>query len=174
MSQKQRYYVRVCRPRFEVAVVELDAPNIRYAKINAAIIASELPDSAWAMLPHDNERYFPHVEDAATEADMEAGVNEEQSKDSLIAEFRDVKQDQSKEYLLLMGDVEAGEGELIAEPWCQFRAPETLELDLAGDWVKRIHDVFFEGDPIWQPWLDIVSVDDLSSPPELMVVKPDE
>lgn len=155
MSDKQRHYVRVCRPRFEVTIVEIDEENSDYAKIRAAVIASNLPSKAWKLLPFDAERYFPHVEECATEADMDAAAFGDESKEQLIARFRDVRENRAMAYLLLMADLESGEGDLIAEPWCDCTDPGALELDVANDWHKDVYGVFFEGDPILRPWIDI-------------------
>ncbi len=178
MEEKQRHYVRVCRPRFEITIVEVDEANSDYAKIRAAVVASNLPAKAWKILPFDKERYFPHVEACITENDMEPTDWIGQSIEAQIAEFRDVTQDRSKAYLLLMADIEDGEGDLIAEPWCDCTDPGALELDIADHWHRDVYGVFFEGHPIWQPWIDIESYhdlfDDLRLPSALKIVKPDE
>ncbi len=158
MSKNQRRFVRVCRPRFEVAVIELNTDDPSHAKVKAAAIASSLPDSAWTMLAFNKKQYFPHVEEVATNSDMEAAAFGDDTTEELIAKFRDVQEDRSIAYLLLMADLESGEGELIAEPWRDFSDPRALELDVANDWHNEVYDVFFNGEPIWQPWIDIESI----------------
>jgi hypothetical protein len=166
MEKKQRHYVRVCRPRFEIAIVEMEEADSENAKIGAVAVAASLPAKAWKMLPFDKERYFPHVEECTTDSDMDAAAFGDESKEELIERFRNVRDDRGKAYLLLMADIESGEGEVIAEPWCNCSDPGALELDIANDWHKEIYGVFFDGDPICQPWTEIEHFIDLRQPPK--------
>jgi len=152
MPSEQKFYVRVCRPRFEVAAIEVTCTDHDEANSLAVWKAVELDDRAWRLLPHDDDSYFPHVEECLSDNDMSANADKEDPKEAQIAEFMNLERERDQRYLLLVGDPTTGEGEVVFEPWCHSHHPQLLEADLSGDWISILEAVFNEGASANEPW----------------------
>ncbi len=88
-----KHYIRVCRPRFEVAILEFDAPDSDEAEARAVKLAMDLPAEKWTTLPFDDDAYCPHVEMCMPESDVDANSDTEDDRAEMIAEFRDPFED---------------------------------------------------------------------------------
>jgi len=155
MPSKEKFYVRVCRPRFEVAAIEVSASDHDEAKLTAAWMATELPDRAWTLLPFDHTSYFPHVEECISDHDMGANADAEDPKEAQIEEMMTLQRERYEQYLLLLGDVGSGEGRVVFQPWCCSHDPGLLEIDLSGDWTYELDAVFNNRVSGNEPWLDL-------------------
>ncbi len=153
MSEEQKFYVRVCRPRFEVAAIEVFSRDHDLAQLLAACRASELPETVWKLLPFDNSSYFPHVEECVSDHDMSANADSEDPKEALIEEFMSLERERDEKYLLLRGDLFTGEGNVVFEPWRRSGDPELMEEDLSSDWISLLEAVFNKGASANEPWL---------------------
>lgn len=142
-----KHFVRVCRPRFELAVLEIDAEDDDDAEAIAAERAATLSDDAWYLQKFIPERYRPHVESCHSEHTIEANVGDDEDEQAAyVEELRDFDgNDDDPRYLLLKGDVGTGGGEVIFEPWFCSSEPELLEADLCSDWVSSLEEVGEEG-----------------------------
>jgi hypothetical protein len=143
-AEEQKFYIRVCRPRFEVATIEVTAADHDDAESLARMDAAELSDDKWKLLPFDRKSYIPHAEEIWSDNDMGANADNETPKQELIREFMALEDERDQLYLLLMGDPTTGEGDVVFEPWCRSDAPELLEMDLSGDWIQVLENVFSE------------------------------
>jgi hypothetical protein len=144
-----KHYVRVCRPRFEIAVLEIDADDDDQAEDMAVGQAIKLPAAGWHLLSFDDEAYQPHVESCHSEHTIDANVEDEPGeREEYIKELQSPERAEAMHcvrYLLLYADVGTGEGSVIFEPWFPVGEPQLLEHDLAGDWVRELEAIQDEG-----------------------------
>lgn len=128
-----KQYILLCRPRFEVALVEIEDDNIQRAQRRALELAPSDPAS-WALAPFDGQNYHPHVErclpEPAAEISMYLGEFEKTA-----AGVRALVQDEDTRYLLLKADLCDGEGKVLRQPLMLELSP-ILEHDLCGDWLE--------------------------------------
>jgi hypothetical protein len=138
-----KHFVRVCRPRFELAVLEIEAEDDDEAEAIAYKQAASLPDDAWHVQAFAPEHYHPHVETCHSEDTIDANVgDDEDEKVDYVERLKDFDgDDDDTRYLLLLADIGSGEGRVIFEPWFCTRQPELLESDLCGDWVSNLEEV---------------------------------
>ena len=142
-----KHYVRVCRPRFEVAVLEIEADDDEQAQDIAIREATELPRERWHLLPFNGEHYQPHVETCHSEHTIDANAADEEGvREAYVEELKSPEAGEAIEdirYLLLFADVWSGEGRVVFEPWFRFCVdePELIEHDLAGDWMRKLKAV---------------------------------
>lgn len=136
-----KHYIRVCRPRFEIAILEVDASDFNQAECSAPEIAASLENEAWTLLPFDAVSYYPHVELCTPADELVTGCDTEAERAQVVAEMLDPLGDHSARYLLLMGLTDVGEGAVISEPWFGGDEPESLETDLGGDWIRRLQSI---------------------------------
>ncbi len=143
-----KHYVRVCRPRFEVAVLEIDADDEEQAEDIAVGVAIELPGEGWHLLPCNDELYQPHVETCHSEHTINASADDPKEREEYIEDLKSLERADAVNhirYLLLYADVGTGQGRVIFEPWFPAGEPELLEHDLAGDWVSDLEVIMDEG-----------------------------
>ena len=140
-----KHYVRVCRPRFEVAVLEIDADDDEQAQDIAVGEATEIPSERWHLLPFKGEHYQPHVEACHSEHTIDANVADEPgAREAYIEELKSPEAPEVAEdirYLFLIADVWSGEGRVVFEPWFRVDKTELLEHDLAADWMRKLKAV---------------------------------
>lgn len=168
-----KHYIRVCRPRFEIAVLEVDAQDFNDAECSAPEIAAGLTDEAWTLLPFDSKSYYPHVERCSPADELVMGCETEAERKQAIAEMLDPATDHSIRYLFLLAITDDGEGEVISEPWFRGDDPQLLETDISGDWISILEgidagdwidydrwthfdagDPQYEGEPVDSPLLE--------------------
>jgi len=138
MGRKLKHYVLLCRPRFEVAVIEIDAEEHRAAEV-AALEKVSLGFKGWRLVPFDSREYRPHVEQCMSESDIEIDAEIAPEVD-VLAEARAVKRDEYTRYALVMADIFDGEGKVLPQPW-MFELPPMLEHDLCDDWITDLKGV---------------------------------
>ena len=137
-----KHYVRLCRPRFEVTVLEIDAKDTFEAGIIARENAGSLPESVWHLQAFDAKSYQPHVEERTPQSDVEANVGQEPwDKESFIKELRSTEATEHTRYMLLQADINGGDGEVVYEPWFDYLNPTLLEIDIVGDWLESLTTV---------------------------------
>ena len=137
-----KHFVRMCRPRFEVAVLEIEAKDDVEAGAIALEKAESLPVSAWYLQAFDAKSYHPHVEECTPQSDVEAIVGPEPwEKESFIIELRSTKATEHTRYMLLQADINGGDGDVIFEPWFDKDNPQLLETDIAGDWMAELKSI---------------------------------
>jgi hypothetical protein len=115
-----KHYVRVCRPRFEVTVLEIDADDDDQAEDIAIGEAIELPPEKWHLLAFDDGLYQPHVETCHSEDTIDANVDDPKEREEYIADLVSPERAEATNYiryLLLCADVAHGDGHVVFEPW---------------------------------------------------------
>lgn len=122
MSTKQ-YRVRLVRPIFQAAIVEVEASDEEQAMLEALGQAESISEKDWQGA-FDPGSYFydaQFVEDA------------EDSTDDYI--FSGI--DEDRKYLLLKADTDSGEGELLLQPWIT-EISDLMVADLSMDWGGQL------------------------------------
>src|SRR5690349_6775878 len=103
MESKQ-YRVRLVRPVFEIAVVEVEATSEEEAVLEALCQAETVPENAWEG-KFDPESYFY---DAHYIQEVWPGSEDNYLKHGI---------EEDRKYLLLRGDLDSGEGAVPFQPW---------------------------------------------------------
>jgi hypothetical protein len=143
-----KHYVRVCRPRFEVTVLEIDADDDDQAEDIAIGEAVELPPEKWHLLAFDDGLYQSHVETCHLDDTIDANVDDPKEREEYIADLVSPERAEATNYiryLLLLADVAHASGQVIFEPWFAVANPELLESDLSSDWVAELKQIEDEG-----------------------------
>ena len=122
-----RYYVQVARLRLDTAIVEVEASDDGDAEQKAIEQARLLPGAEWELQPFDHAAYQPHAE---------AMIAQDELTDSESVE--DALRRNETRYLLLKGDCETGEGDVILQPWLKTQEPDLLASDLCAEWIGAL------------------------------------
>jgi hypothetical protein len=133
--RRSKYYVRVARPRIETAVVEVEAVDDEEAEQRALEQATQLSEACWAIEPFDMGAYGPHVDKMVSGDDFDPVVELDRDQATeLLAET-------ATHYLLLRADCNAGEGEVVVQPWFVVDDPDLLASDLTRDWLRSLEQL---------------------------------
>lgn len=127
----KRYLVRLVRPVFQVAVVEVEANNENDAMLDALHQADTVPEEVWS------GRFDPSNYGYDTQYVGEAGESDE---DDYI--FSGI--DEESRYLLLKANTGTGEGELLPQPWLT-EISDLMIADLGMDWRSQVKELETEG-----------------------------
>lgn len=120
--EKKRFRVRLVRPVFEYADVEVEAGEEFEAGFMALAGAGAVPADAW----HGEFAPEEYSFDAVCVTEMDGG--DEEIFTAIAAE---------KKYLLLKADTDTGEGEVVYQPW--IGEVDDLKLaDLCADWTGEL------------------------------------
>jgi hypothetical protein len=126
----RRYRVRLVRPLFQVAVVDVEAADEEVAMLEALSQAGTITEKEWVG-EFDPDGYFydvQYVEEA------------EESDDDYI--FTGIEKD--RKYLLLKADTDSGEGEITFQPWMS-EVSDLMVADLCSDWSGQLEELEEEG-----------------------------
>ena len=131
-----KHYVLLCRPRFEMAMIEVEdvSPALACRK---AIERGPSNPGGWTLLPFDDQAYQPHVERCLTEPEVEISTYLGEMEKITHNEIRALVQDENTRYLLLKADTFLGEGHVVRQPWMS-ELPPMLERDLCEDWLEAL------------------------------------
>lgn len=139
-----QFLVKLMRPIFQTTVVSVDAQNEQQAIIRALDGASRLRGRDWKGA-FDSSKYTYDVQIVLDADDVMARRDPVWEPgtpaDRIVA---DLEKMEEFEYLLLKGDVEAGQGDLVMQPWLDEKSFLML-ADLAGDWKVDIEIIEDEG-----------------------------
>lgn len=127
-SLKRDFEVRVARPVIQYATVTVRAESEEVALAAASAAAVHVPDCDWEG-SFDSEDYEAHA----------IGIvdRDEDGLDSEEAQLR-------PKYLLLLADLDVGEGELFLQPWIRRKSP-LLVADVCIDWTAHIEALREQG-----------------------------
>jgi hypothetical protein len=126
----KKYRVRLIRPVFQVAVVDVDASGETEAMFEAVCRAETIPEKEWAG-EFDPENYFYDIQ-CIQEAEM-------MDDDSIF-----VGTGEDRKYLLLKADTDSGEGEVTFQPWMS-EISDLMVADLCSDWSSQLVELEKEG-----------------------------
>lgn len=122
--EKKQYRVRLVRPVFEVAVVEVEAENEEVAAVAALCNADSIGDEHWVG-KFDPGSY-------ACDAQYVIAAEEAEDDDYIFSEIED-----ERKYLLLKADLDAGEGQVTFQPWMG-SVDDLMSADLCMDWGNSL------------------------------------
>jgi hypothetical protein len=125
-----KYHVQVVRLRFDTAIIEVDATDDSDAERKAVEQAQRLSDADWQLQPFDHNSYQPHAETMVAEDEL---MESEEVGDALA--WNDTR------YLLLKGDCDGGEGDIVLQPWLNIYQPDLLASDLCKDWIGALEQL---------------------------------
>ncbi len=136
--EKTRFRVRLVRPLFEYADVEVEAGDAHGAVAAALAGAEEIVADAWRgrFDPGEYAVDAVHVSEAA-------GIDDEAFA-AIAGENR---------YLLLKADTDAGEGEVLYQPWIG-EVDDLMIADLCADWTGELAEAEAEGVARFYDWLE--------------------
>lgn len=130
MSTK-RYRVRLVRPVFQVAVVEVEASDEYGAMLDALHQADTVPEELWSgNFDQANYSYDAQYVEEASEPDADDYI------------FSGI--DEDRRYLLLGANTDTGEGEMLPQPWIS-EISDLMVADLGMDWRGQLEKLEVEG-----------------------------
>ena len=144
---KRVYTIRLVRPVFETAVIEVEAFSESVAIETALDHAESLKREAWRTQEFDDAAYGPHVESVIENQEVyETSLDPHRE----LREFRaNSAGTPARKYLLLSVDADSGVGELHPEPW--FACLDgRKQADLCADWLEPLALVV-ESDGLTEP-----------------------
>ncbi len=129
------FTVRLARPVFQTAVVEVTALNRASANRKALRHAAAIANSDWVTREFNHHEYGVHVEDVI---DNQAIYENSARPHREIREFRYGGVSGSAiRYVLLAADLKAKEGYLLSQPWFA-NTSNMLQGDLCSDWSEPL------------------------------------
>src|SRR5437016_9352609 len=132
LMQKSKYHIRVMRPTFERAILNVEASSEKAAMRAAWEEAGRLTDNEWARL--DAERGQPVVEVVLSEEEAEGSD----------AEAHAFLSDVQHAYALLQADLAQGDGSFIVPVWLRHQPALTI-ADITQDWNEALSGIYEEG-----------------------------
>ncbi len=149
--KKIKHAVQVVRFRMEYAIVEFDAvPSQDETKIKttAEKLAAKLPDAEWKIQKFNRRTNKAHAVKVASQEDVDDCLKDSGER-RRAKWFANLVEDSphSVRYMVLRGDQESGEGEVLNEPWF-----ETDPRTYAHPTLDEIGSTYFSpsGSSTWQ------------------------
>jgi hypothetical protein len=139
-----KHYVRICRLRFEVMMVEVEGDDHDSAELLALARADDARAPDWQLLPFDKNAYRLHVERCLSADDIALATDDGESEVTAVANARSLEPDEDTRYHLLHADVNSGEGEVILQPWFADEG-DLMQHDLSKDWIATLSQYVDEG-----------------------------
>lgn len=121
----EKYWVKLSRPVLQSIVLQVSARSPEDAVSRAVEAAEQLPDEDWRG-KYDPDRYSLDVHGVLA---LEECEPDETGEDAFSYE--------RTEYLLLRADTDAGEGQVIPQPWLD-DCSHLMVADLCGDWMRTL------------------------------------
>lgn len=136
--EKKRFRVRLVRPVFEYADVEVEAGEKHEAVITALAGADTISAGDW------RGNFVPEEYGVDAVCVMEADGGDEE----LFAEIAG-----EKKYLLLKADTDTGEGEVVYQPWIG-EVSNLMLADLCADWTGELAEAEEAGVAGFYDWAE--------------------
>lgn len=127
-----RYWFQLVRPRFETALISIDADD--YEEANQTVeFGAMFPGPKWRLEPFDEDHYTPFPIFGISEKELLM------DGDTLAAGKRWLRQTSQEDnrFLILVADMETGEGFVPEQPWLP-AGGELILTDIGGDWIAGI------------------------------------
>ncbi len=132
-EEKRLFRVKLARPVFEIAIVDVEAADHDEARRLAKRQAPALPDKAWVGA-FDPMKYGHDVQDLTDSRDVDEGEIDPE------ALAMTPEPDEDVHYALLRADMFSGEGETLLQPW-MIGESKLIITDLAGDWIDALEEI---------------------------------
>lgn len=136
--ERRKFRVRLVRPVFEVAVVDVEAENEEMAAAAALNHADSIGEEHWI------GRYDPD----SYGCDVQYVISAEEAEDDYI--FSEIEDE--RKYMLLKADLDSGEGQMTFQPWMD-EIDDLMSADLCMDWGNQIEALRQEGAGRYFGWL---------------------
>jgi hypothetical protein len=136
--EKKRFRVRLVRPIFEYADVEVEAGEEFEAVFTALAGAGTIPAGDW------RGKFAPEEYGVDAVCVTEAAGGDEELFTAIAAE---------KKYLLLKADTGSGEGEVVYQPWIG-EVSDLMLADLCTDWAGELAEVGEAGVAGFYDWAE--------------------
>ena len=136
--EQRKFLVRLVRPVFEVAVVEVEAENEEMAEAAALNHAQSIEDVHWVGT-FDPRSYG---------CDAQYVIPVEEAEDDFI--FSGIETE--RKYAVLKADLDSGEGRMLFQPWMD-EIDDQMSADLCMDWGNQIEALRQEGTENYFGWL---------------------
>ena len=121
--ETRKFRVRLVRPVFQTALVEVEATDEDDAIFEALVRAEAVPEQAWqGRFDPDSYYYDVHY------------VEEEPETDD---EYPEAGTEEDRKYLLLRGDIDTGTGAMPFQPWLT-EVSDLMVADLCLDWSAAL------------------------------------
>jgi hypothetical protein len=138
-TKSMRHVAQVVRFRMETAFVEFNCPEDVPAESKEQVareLAEDLPDKLWStMSPWHEARHVPQVikvvssAEAKSVSDMSGGRVTMKQEANVAEDFN---------FIVLLGDMEHGEGQVLWQPWFRGDPPDLICSDIAADWIDEL------------------------------------
>ncbi len=138
IDMKKRHYAQVALFRIETAFIEFDVDedDTDAAEKLAEEKAKQLASAEWRPEPFDSEDQAPFV----------MSITDETEAEELCADpYELVDASSVTRFILLSGNLDTGEGEVIAQPWLSVDLPDLLISDIAHDWIEKLEALGLTG-----------------------------
>jgi hypothetical protein len=130
---KRLFRVKLARPVFEIAIVDVEAADHDEARRLAKRQAPTLPNEAWVG-SFDPMKYGHDVQDLTDSRLVDEG---EIGPEALVMT---PEPDEDVHYVLLRGDLFSGEGEVLFQPW-MIGEGKLVITDLVNDWIDALEEI---------------------------------
>jgi hypothetical protein len=136
---RQRHYAQVARLRIETAIIEFDADpeGAEGAQKIAEQKARRLPQSSWHLEAFNADEQAPFVLSIVDETEVNE-VRQELGPEGTVDPHKLADVTDEIRFVLLSGNLAAGEGEIICQPWLSTDPPDLLISDIARDWIDKL------------------------------------
>jgi hypothetical protein len=136
--EQRKFLVRLVRPVFQVAVVEVEAENEEMAEAAALTQAESIEDEHWVGT----------FDPGSYGCDAQYVIPAEEAKDDFI--FSSIENE--RKYALLKADLDSGEGRMMFQPWMN-GIDDLMWADLCMDWGIQLEGLRREGAESYFGWL---------------------
>jgi hypothetical protein len=136
--EQRKFLVRLVRPVFEVAVVEVEAMNEEMAEAAALIQAQSIEDEHWVGA----------FDPGSYGCDAQYVIPAEEAEDDFI--FSGIENE--RKYALLKANLDSGEGRMMFQPWMN-EIDDLMSADLCMDWGNQLEALLLEGAESYFGWL---------------------
>ncbi len=136
---KKRYYAQVARLRIETAFIEVDADedDADAAQELAVQKVKQLANSAWRLEPFNAKDQAPFVMSVIDETEA-AELCTGPGPAGTVDPYELVDAAGVTRFVLVSGNLDTGEGEVIGQPWLSLDLPNLLISDIAHDWNEKL------------------------------------
>ncbi len=139
---RKRHNAQVARLRIETALIEYDADedDAGAAQELAEQKAKGLASSEWRLEPFDGEDQAPFVMSVIDETEA-AELCKDPGPAGPVDPYDLVDVVGVTRFVLLSGNLDSGEGEVIGQPWLSADLPDLLISDIAQDWIEELESL---------------------------------